>query len=299
MTARRGPMILVTGATGAVGGRVARLLAARGEDLRLLVRDPARAPNLAGAEVAVGDYSNPPSLPAAFAGVDVAFLVSGYARPGERWRLHVNAADAARAAGVPRIVYLSFQGAAPDSAFAFARDHDQTEEHIRSLGVPFTFLRPNLYLDEVPNFFGDEGVVRGPAGDGRAAWVSRDDLAAVVVAVLTSDGHENAAYEVPGPEALSLAETAERLSALVGRRLSYQPETREEALAWRGKLGAPDWEVDAWVSSYEAIAAGELAPVSPTVPRLTGSPAVGLEAFFAREPGAVERLSERMSAQGT
>jgi NAD(P)H dehydrogenase (quinone) len=141
-------MLLVTGATGAVGGRVAQFLAARGEDLRLLVRDPARAPKLAGAEVAVGDYAEPASLPAAFAGVDAAFIVSGHARPGERWRLHANAADAARAAGMRRVVYLSFQGAAPASAFAFARDHYETEQHIRSLGVPFTFLRPNLYLDE-------------------------------------------------------------------------------------------------------------------------------------------------------
>jgi NAD(P)H dehydrogenase (quinone) len=101
---------------------------------------------------------------------------------------------------------------------------------------------------------------------------------------------------VTGPEALTLAETAERLSAFVGRRLAYQPETREETLAWRSKLGAPDWEVDAWVSSYEAIATGELAPVSDTVPRLTGSPATGLESFFTREPGAIERLSERLSA---
>ena len=192
-------MILVTGATGAVGGRVARLLTERGESLRLLVRDSSRAPKLTGAEVAVGDYADPSSLPPAFAGVDVAFIVSGYAKPGERWRLHANAADAARTAGVRRLVYLSFQGAAPSSAFTFARDHHQTEEHIRSLGVPFTFLRPNLYLDEVPNFFGDDGVVRGPAGDGRAAWVSRDDLAAVVAAVLAGDGHENAAYDVTGP----------------------------------------------------------------------------------------------------
>jgi uncharacterized protein YbjT (DUF2867 family) len=124
-------------------------------------------------------------------------------------------------------------------------------------------------------------------------------LASVIAAVLSQSGHENATYDVTGPEALNLSETAERLSGLVGRKLSYQPETREEALAWRGKLGAPDWEFDAWVSSYEAIAVGELAPVSDTVSRLTGSPAVGLEAFFAREPGGVERLSERLTARGT
>jgi uncharacterized protein YbjT (DUF2867 family) len=127
--------------------------------LRLLVRDTARAPKLA--QVAVGDDADPASLPTAFPGIQAAFIIPGYARPGERWRLH---ADAARATGVRRIVYLSFQGAAPNSVFAFARDHHRTEEHIRSLGVPFTFPRPNLDLDEVPNFFGDDGVVRGPAG---------------------------------------------------------------------------------------------------------------------------------------
>jgi NAD(P)H dehydrogenase (quinone) len=287
-------MILVTGASGAVGGRVARLLAGQGQSLRLLVRDSTRAPKLLGAEVVTGDYADPASLPAAFAGIDTAFIVSGYAQPGERWKLHANAVDAARAAGVGRIVYLSFQGAAPDSAFSFARDHAQTEEHIRFSGIPYTFLRPDLYLDEVPHFFGDDGIVRGPAGEGRAAWVSRDDLAAVLANVLTQGGHENAAYDVTGPEALSLSETADRLSALVGRRLSYEPETREEGLAWRSTLGAPDWEVDAWVSSYEAIAAGELAPVSDTVPRITGSPATSLEQFFTREPKAIEMLAKRL-----
>ncbi len=143
-------MILVTGATGAVGGRVARLLSERGESLRLLVRDSSKAPKLAGAEVAVGDYSNPSDLPLAFAGVDVAFIVSGYARPGERWRLHANAVDAARLAGVGRIVYLSFRERPRIRCSPLHADHHQTEEHIRSLGVPFAILRPNLYLDEVP-----------------------------------------------------------------------------------------------------------------------------------------------------
>src|SRR4051794_38925473 len=132
-------MILVTGASGAVGGRVARLLADRGLKLCLSVRDRTRAPELSGAEVVVGDYADPEGLPAAFAGVDTAFIVSGYAEPGERWKLHANAVDASAAAGVGRIVYLSFQGAAPDSAFAFARDHHQTEQHILSTGIACTF----------------------------------------------------------------------------------------------------------------------------------------------------------------
>ena len=285
-------MILVTGASGAVGGRVARLLADRGQRIRMLVRDRTRAPELPGAEVVTGDYADPESLPSAFEDVDTAFIVSGYAEPGERWKLHANAVDAALAAGVGRIVYLSFQGAALDSAFAFARDHARTEQHIRSKGIAYTLIRPNLYLDEVPHFFDDEGVVRGPAGDGRTAWVCRNDLARVLATVLTEVGHRDGVCDVTGPEAMTLGETAARLSALVGRPLSYRPESRKEGLAWRRPLGAPDWELDAWVSSYEAIAAGELAPVSDAVPRLTGSPALNLEQFFGRESQALERLKK-------
>src|SRR5262245_33721574 len=127
-------MILITGATGQVGGRTARLLSDRGHRLRLLARDPARAPQLPGAEVVRGDYADPASLPPAFVGVETAFIVSSYAKPGERWRLHANAVDAARAAGVRKVVYLSFQGASPTSAFSFARDHALTEKHIRESG---------------------------------------------------------------------------------------------------------------------------------------------------------------------
>jgi NAD(P)H dehydrogenase (quinone) len=283
-------MILITGATGAVGGSVARLLADEGQQLRLLVRDRTRAPDLPDAEAVTGDYADPASLDRAFAGVHTAFVVSGYAEPMVRARLHRNAFAAAARARVGHVVYLSFQGAAPNSRFPMSRDHHQSERYLKESGVPYTALRDNLYLDLVPEMFGQDGVVRGPAGQGATAFVAREDAARVAAAVLASPPEVSGTYDVTGPEALTLAETAARLSALVGRELRYQEESVEEGRAWRSELGAPDWKVATWLGSYEAIAAGELRAVGDTVERFTGRPARNLEACFGEHPPLLDRL---------
>ena len=154
-----------------------------GEPLRLIVRDPARAPSVPGASVAQAAYGEHAALLSALDGVDTLMLLSA-TESADRVALHKATVDAAVAAGVQRIVYTSFVGAAPGATFTFARDHWHTEEHIRSTGVDFTFLRDNLYLDFVPGFVGSDDVIRGPAGDGRVAAVARDDVAAVAAAVL-------------------------------------------------------------------------------------------------------------------
>jgi NAD(P)H dehydrogenase (quinone) len=166
-------VIAVTGATGAIGGQVARRLAQRGAAQRLIVRDRARAPDLPGAEVAVAaGYSDPHGMRNALRGADALLLVSGREQR-ERVAEHTAAVDATVDAGVGGIVYLSFMNCAADSTFTFARDHFHTEQHIRATGVPYTFLRDNLYLDFIPFFAGADGVIRGPAGDGRAGYVAR------------------------------------------------------------------------------------------------------------------------------
>ncbi|HKH18477.1 MAG TPA: SDR family oxidoreductase [Solirubrobacteraceae bacterium] len=263
-------MIAVTGATGYVGGRVARLLAERGVEQRLIVRDPARAPELPGAEVrAASGYGAGAELRAALQGATTLFLVPA-AESADRVEQHKTAIDSAVAAGVERIVYLSFVGAAPTATFTLARHHWATEEHIRAAGVRFTFPRMNMYLDFMPQMVGHDGVIAGPAGDGRAALVARDDVADVVAAILTGEGHDGRTCDVTGREALSLADVAAQLSELWGKPIAYRPETIEEAWASRMSYGAPDWEVEGWVTSYAAIAAGELEAVSDTVERLAG-----------------------------
>ncbi|WP_211358293.1 hypothetical protein [Amycolatopsis cihanbeyliensis] len=108
--------------------------------------------------------------------------------------------------------------------------------------------------------------------------------------MLTGDGHDGATYDITGPTALTLAETAEELSRFAGRTVTYVPETREEAYASRSDYGAADWEVAGWVSSYEAIATGELSTVSTTVPELTGHPAQSFAEYLQRYPESYRHL---------
>jgi NAD(P)H dehydrogenase (quinone) len=266
-------VIAVTGATGFVGGLTARLLAERGVPLRLVVRDPARAPDL-GADVrGASRYGAFDEMRAAFAGAEEVFLVPAE-ESADRLEQHRTAVDAAAAAGVRRVVYLSFVNAAPDATFTLVRHHWATEEHIRASGLAFTFPRMNMYLDFVPKMVSEDGVIAGPAGDGRAAIVARSDVAEVAAALLVGDGHDGQTYDVTGREALTFAEIA----ATVGAR--YEDETLDEAYASRAGYGAPEWQVEAWVTTYAAVANGELDGVSDTVARLTGHEAITLAEFI-------------------
>lgn len=283
-------LIVVTGASGRVGRRLAVRLAAEGAHQRLVVRTADRAPRLPGTETEVAlspGYSDIDSMRAAFAGAHTVFLTSGR-EDADRVAQHRAAVDAAVDAGVQRIVYLSFMGAAPDATFTFARDHWATEEHIRASGLHFTFLRDCLYHDAIAHFVGEDDVIRGPAGDGLVAAVSHDDVADVATAaLLAADLHpfDGATLDVTGPTGYSLAEAAQVLSRATGRTISYRPETLDEAYTSRAVYDAPRWAVDGWVSSYAAIAAGELAQVAPTVKRLTGRPAQSFAEWLDLNPG--------------
>jgi NAD(P)H dehydrogenase (quinone) len=274
-------IIAVTGATGEIGGRVARRLAAAGVQQRLVVRDAARAPRLAGAEAVEATYADGAAMGEALRGAGTLFMVSA-SESRERVHEHRTAVDAAAAAGVRRIVYLSFLAAAPDATFTFARDHFHTEAHIRAAGVHHTFLRDSMYADYVAIFASPDGVIRGPAGEGRVAWVARDDVADVAAAVLTGEGHDDRTYDVTGPEALTMRETAAQLAAATGRPARYVPETLEEARASRAPTGAPDWEIEGWVTSYAAIATGELDVVSDAVARVAGHAPLSLAEVLRR-----------------
>ena len=282
------PLIAVTGATGAVGSRVAARLAEAGARQRLVVRDLSRAPRLAGAEVreAPGGYSDLDGMRAAFEGAGTVFLVPA-SEAADRVDQHRTAVDAAVQAGAGRIVYLSFFGASPDSTFTLVHDHWDTEQHVRAQDVEWTFLRMNLYMDFLPAMADEDGVIRGPAGDGRMAALLRDDVAASAAAVLTAAdpaAHDGRTYELTGPESFSFAEAAETMSRLTGRTIRFHDETDEEAFASRAHFGAPDFEVRGWVSSYQAIRAGELDGVTQDVRALTGRDPVGLEDWLRTHP---------------
>ncbi|WP_041832720.1 SDR family oxidoreductase [Actinoplanes sp. N902-109] len=272
-------LTVVSGASGRVGGRVAARL---GMPQRLLVRDAARAPRIAGAEVAVAEYGDRAAVRRALTGASAVLMISAAETP-DRVQRHRAFVDAAVAAGVEHLVYTSFVGAAPDAVFTLARDHWETEQYIRESGIPHTFLRDNLYADFIPLLAGDDGVIRGPAGTGRAAVVAQDDVADSAVAVLREPGaHAGRTYDLTGPEALTLAGMAAVVTRVTGRETRFQDETVAEAYASRAGYGAPGWQVDAWVSTYTAIAAGVLSTVDPAVEQLTGRPAKTLAQTLER-----------------
>jgi uncharacterized protein YbjT (DUF2867 family) len=236
------------------------------------------------------EYDDPLTLPSAFAGVTTLFLVSAAEHP-DRVRLHRQAVDAAVDAGVTRIVYTSFLGAAPDATFTFARDHYATEEHLRASGVATTFLRDSMYQDFIPYFASaEDGVIRGPAGDGAVSAVARDDIADVAARVLLEPYvHDGRTYDVTGPSAFTLAEAAELLSEISGRPIRYEPETEEQAYASRAGAGE-DFEIAGSVTSYQAIATGELSTISDAVPVITGSAAMTFRDLLRRNPGSWAHL---------
>jgi NAD(P)H dehydrogenase (quinone) len=256
------PHIAITGSTGHVGGLVAAQLASLAP--RLVVRDASRAPRIEGATVVETEYADVAAAVTALTGVDLLFMVSA-AEAVDRRAQHRTFIAAAAEAGVEHI------GADPDAVFTLGRDHADAEQAIRESGMTFTLLRDNFYSDLLPYFADDSGVIRGPAGEGRVAAVARADVADVAAAILRDPAaHADVVYELTGPEALTLSQIAHRASMVIGRPLRYVAETVDEAYASRAHYGVGPWQLDAWVSTYTAIADGEVSRVTTDVRAVTG-----------------------------
>jgi uncharacterized protein YbjT (DUF2867 family) len=166
----------------------------------------------------------------------------------------------------------------------YGRQHWQTEQDVKASGLDWTMAHMNFYLDVLPEFVLPSGDIAGPAGDGRIAAVSRDDVAASVAVLLTTDGHAGKSYELTGREALTFSEIAVGMARHSGKPITYLRETVEEAYASRAHYDATDFEREGWVTTYTAVAAGELEPVSSDVLALTGREPQTLREFLAAHP---------------
>ncbi|MFH8438551.1 NmrA family NAD(P)-binding protein [Streptomyces sp. NPDC018007] len=265
-------MILVTGATGAVGREVAARLAAAGP-VRILARRPERLGVAGdGVEVVEGAYADRAALDRALRGVASLFLVTNSPTEPDDERV----AAAAAAAGVRHLVKLSMLAVEePGAADFITRRQRENERAIRESGVPWTFVRPRTFMSNTLSWapgIRSRGVVRALHGDAPVACVDPRDVAAVAVAALTGTGHEGKAYAVSGPEAITAREQTAQLSRALGRPLRFEELGVDAA---RSALLAkyPRPVAEAFLESAERQRGGAKAAVVPTVQELTGRPA--------------------------
>ncbi|WIN00550.1 NAD(P)H-binding protein [Actinoplanes oblitus] len=269
-------MIIVTGATGALNGATVDHLLEHlpASEIVVVARDTARAGRFArrGVQVRRGDYAEPNSLPAAFAGADQLLLVSSNDPAADAPALHRAAIDAAVTAGVKRILYTSHQASAPDNPFVPGRDHFVTEQLLAASGVPWTSLRNGFYAHSLPLLAGpwhETGVIAVP-GDGPVSWTAREDAAEAAAAVLISDGAYDGPVTLTAPAAPTFAEIAELASELSGRTIRHQLMDERDWCAARLAAGQPEHMVHFLLGFYRAARGGYFAGVDPLLGELLG-----------------------------
>ncbi|RWZ68050.1 SDR family oxidoreductase [Labedella populi] len=274
--------IVVTGTTGHLGRLVVDSLLARGvvaADIVAIGRSAEKLADVAstGVRTAIADYSDRASLDVAFAGAGSLVLVSG-SEVGQRVQQHSNAIDAAVDAGISRVVYTSAPHATT-SALVLAPEHKATEEYLASTGVASTVLRNNWYSENYATDVersGESGVLLSSTGDGRVASASRADYADAVAAVLTTDGHEGAVYELSGDIAWSYDELAAAIAEISGTPVEWKNVSAEEHVAILIGAGLDEGTAGFVVALDGNIRDGLLAETSGDLARLIGRPTTPL-----------------------
>jgi len=285
-------MILVTGASGLNGRELLHRLSARGVPVRALVRSAARAEGLAAlprVEIVAGDMARPETLAGPLRGVERAMLISS----SEPAMLDVQSSfiDAARKAGVKHVVKLSGIMPGLDSPFRFARMHAEIERRLEESGMAFTHLRPGefmpSYFRQVPSIVA-KGALFLPMADAKIASIDVGDIAEVAATVLTGSGHEGKIYPLTGPEALTMAEVAAKLSAATGKTIRYVDVAPEDARRAQLAAGVPPFMADSLAELFAERRKGAESTVSPLVPALLGRAATSFD-DFARRHAAIFR----------
>jgi uncharacterized protein YbjT (DUF2867 family) len=274
-------MILVTGATGTIGGEVFRRLVAAGEAPRAFVRDPGIARTRLGAAVehVVGDLDQPETVEAALAGIERVFLLTRQSsRQPQQERTVI---DAAVRSGVRHLVKLSVFRADERSPLQIARQHRDAERAVERSGLTYTLVRPVFLMQNLLGML-REGAIRTAAGDGRVAMVDARDVAAVSVAALISRRSSDRTYTLTGPQPLTFDEVAETISQHTGKRIRHQrvaPDAVRDALQ---RSGVQAWFAEDMASLHGMLAAGYENLVTDDVRTATGT-APGTLAEFARD----------------
>ena len=279
-------MILVLGSTGTTGRNVARHLVGAGVRPRLLVRSRDKAAEFEGkAEIVQGDLEKPESLAAAMKGVEKMFLVSAGPRGAD---LEIQAVDIAKRAGVKHVVKLSVIGA-ESPVLVFSKWHARSEKHLMGSGLKWTMVRPGNFMSNAlmwADTVRSQGSFYQPTGAGRWAAVDPADIGAVAAKALTGPGHEGKAHTLTGPESLSAAQYAEKLSSVLEKPVKFvdvPPEAARDNLL-RG--GMPPAYVDALLDLLAHMKSGKLDVVTDTIEKVTGKKPGTFEAWARRNAAA-------------
>jgi NAD(P)H dehydrogenase (quinone) len=269
--------LAITGASGQLGRRTAELVLARhaAGDLVLATRNPSALADFAarGADVRHADFDEPPSLRAAFAGAERLLLISATDLE-RRVAQHRAAISAAAACGVRHVIYTSGSKPGPPNPAVVAPSHHATERALAASGVAWTVLRNSLYAEYQAAEYAravETGVLVHNRGDGRIAYVARDDCAAAAAAVLLQGGYEGAVLDVTGGESYTAAALAELYGELGGRRV--EARNVDDAAFVAGLSGGADhlrYGAELVASFGRAIREGYLDVCSDAVARLTG-----------------------------
>jgi len=276
--------ILITGATGNVGGAVLNHLTATDVDLRMLTRTESKAQALKdrGVEdVVVGDFLEPETLGPALEGVDTVFLLTPI-DPQQVPQAN-NVIRAAKESGnEPRIVRLSVHQASHTAPTRISRQHAQIEDELTSSGLPYTLLRPQSFMQNtlmVAPTVASEGKIYQPFKDGKLGMIDARDIGEVAAKVLAEEGHEGKVYTLTGPAAISFYDVAETLSEELGKEVNYIEISLEAAKAAMLNRGIPEWRADALNEYAKAHSKGYSDFTTDNFEQLTGHPSTSYKEF--------------------
>lgn len=286
-------MILITGASGNVGREVLKLAVAAGVRVRASYQVLKKGAAPEGVEAVCVDFNQPQTLRAALVGVEKVFLVgppTDQLVPLER-----KAVDVIAQSQVRHLVKVSAMGGRDA---IFPRQHAESEDYIRTVGIPHTFLRPNGFMQNLVNYSAPSirtiGRFYGSEGEGRVSIIDVGDVAAVVVKVLTEDGHAGQAYALTGPEALSNSQVAQKMSEVLGREIQFVNLPPEDLKAALMSAGVSEWNAEALVDLQRLYREGKASTVTGDVKRILGREPRGLTQFLTENRGAFE--AEQMGA---
>lgn len=293
--------IIVSGASGQLGGLVVQDLLARRvapKDLILVSRTPEQLKGYAdrGASVRFGDFTQPESLRAAYAGGTRMLLISINGGSGQRAMLHKAAIDAAVAAGVKHIVYTSYVNADRYTTSMLAVDHRQTEHFLQDSGVAWTLLRNQIYanglVDQAVQIVRDGKLVTATP-NARVAYVTREDCAAAAAAVLASPaGRENRAFNITGPQPVGPHDLAALASEISGKHVDVVVLDEDAYRRYLRESGMPDAAVDGTVSFAKELDSPWLRDPSPAVAELTGRPPTSVRDLLLRNAARLKAAAQ-------